>query len=557
MSHRVTLVDLVELDMLDFDVILSMDWLHSSYISIDCRIRVVKFQFPNMTVLKWKGENSMPKGSIAFLSHIVSSKGIEVDPKKTDAVNSFPRPISPSDIISFLSLASYYRRFVEKFSSIASPLTPLTQKKAKFIWFEPSDKSFQELKDRLTSALVLTLQQGTDGFVIYYDASRIGLRVYLCKMERLLPMLQGNLRSNDKIGSFCSRQGFLFGGRLCLVVFEANGLGTRVKLSTDFHRQTDGQTERTIQTLENMLRARCRSPIGWFEVGEVALIGPEFVHDVVNHVRLIRERLKIAKSQQKSYVDVRRRDLEFNAHDWFYIKISPMKGVMRFFFHVSLLKKCVGDPTSTVPIDSLGIKENLSYEEVLVEILDRQIKKFKNKEVVSVKVLWRNQLLEELRHPSRSPSWAEKGTMTRGGAHEFLEWQPPSTIPEMAREGHTAHGVGREVRRGFLGKLLALRYGSFINGFLPFTEFPNSAIFKAKEQGKDIIGQKGANKLKKSKAGTCQSHLANHQVNFQLTKSYNRPAHGQDQLGERFDCSATCQMERRFRLGLPRVIEEK
>ncbi|WMV32743.1 hypothetical protein MTR67_026128 [Solanum verrucosum] len=63
-------------------------------------------------------------------------------------------------------------------------------------------------------------------------------------------------------------------------------------------------------------------------------------------------------------------------------------------FHVSMLKKCVGDPTSIVSLECLGVDESLSYQEVLVEILDRQFKKLRNKEIVSVKVLWRNQLVE-------------------------------------------------------------------------------------------------------------------------------------------------------------------
>ncbi|WMV32992.1 hypothetical protein MTR67_026377 [Solanum verrucosum] len=63
-------------------------------------------------------------------------------------------------------------------------------------------------------------------------------------------------------------------------------------------------------------------------------------------------------------------------------------------FHVSMLKKCVGDPTSIVPLEGLGVKENLSYEEVPIEILDRQVKKLRNKEVASVKVLWRNHLVQ-------------------------------------------------------------------------------------------------------------------------------------------------------------------
>ncbi|KAK4729692.1 hypothetical protein R3W88_022680 [Solanum pinnatisectum] len=76
-------------------------------------------------------------------------------------------------------------------------------------------------------------------------------------------------------------------------------------------------------------------------------------------------------------------------------------------FHVSMLKKCVGDPTSIVPLEGLGAKENLSYEEVPMKILDRQVKKLRTKEVASVKVLWRNQLVE-------GATWeAEADMMTR------------------------------------------------------------------------------------------------------------------------------------------------
>ncbi|WMV58137.1 hypothetical protein MTR67_051522 [Solanum verrucosum] len=81
----------------------------------------------------------------------------------------------------------------------------------------------------------------------------------------------------------------------------------------------------------------------------------------------------MAQSRQKSYADVRRRDLGFDVHDWVYLKVSHMKGVMRF---------------------GLGVDESLSYEEVPFEILDRQVKKLRNKEVASVKVLWRNRLFD-------------------------------------------------------------------------------------------------------------------------------------------------------------------
>ncbi|WMV54408.1 hypothetical protein MTR67_047793 [Solanum verrucosum] len=63
-------------------------------------------------------------------------------------------------------------------------------------------------------------------------------------------------------------------------------------------------------------------------------------------------------------------------------------------FHVSMLNKCVGDPTSLFPLERLAVDENLSYEEVQVEIFDRQVKKLRNREVAFVKVLWRNHLVE-------------------------------------------------------------------------------------------------------------------------------------------------------------------
>ena len=104
---------------------------------------------------------------VAFLGHVVSGDGIKVDPKKTEAVKNWPRPLTPSDIRSFLGLAGYYRRFVEGFSSISSPLTKLTHKKVNFEWTDKCEDSFQTLKDRLTSAPILTLPDGSYGFVVY------------------------------------------------------------------------------------------------------------------------------------------------------------------------------------------------------------------------------------------------------------------------------------------------------------------------------------------------------------------------------------------------------
>nr|XP_009589473.1 uncharacterized protein LOC104086834 [Nicotiana tomentosiformis] len=209
------------------------------------------------------------------------------------------------------------------------------------------------------------------------------------------------------------------------------GLGTKVNRNTAFHPQIDSQAERTIQTLEDMDKyealygRRCISLIGWFEVGEAEFLGPDLVYQAMEKVNLIKEHLKMAQSHQKSYSDVQRRYLEFQVDDWVFLKVSRMKGVMRFgkkgklcplyirtyrilrrighmsyelvlpqelasvhpIFHMSMLKKFTGDPSLVVPTKIIGVKDSLTYDEIPVAILDRQICKLGTKEIASVKVL--------------------------------------------------------------------------------------------------------------------------------------------------------------------------
>ncbi|XP_070022961.1 uncharacterized protein [Nicotiana sylvestris] len=134
-------------------------------------------------------------------------------------------------------------------------------------------------------------------------------------------------------------------------------------------------------------------------------------------VKIIKERLKTAQSHQKSYLDVYRRDLEFKEYDWVFLKVSPMKGVMRFgnkgklslgyvgpcgiiqmisqvvyklelpfemslvhpVFHVSMIKKVGVNPSAIMPVETIKVNEELSYEEIPVAILDRQVWKLRNK----------------------------------------------------------------------------------------------------------------------------------------------------------------------------------
>ncbi|WMV14857.1 hypothetical protein MTR67_008242 [Solanum verrucosum] len=107
-------------------------------------------------------------------------------------------PTSTNDIRSFLGLAGYYRRFVVGFSSISSPMTKLTQKTVKFQWSEACEKNFQELKKRLNIAPVLTLPECTQGFVVYYDASRVGLGCVLMQNGKVIAYASRQLKVNEK-----------------------------------------------------------------------------------------------------------------------------------------------------------------------------------------------------------------------------------------------------------------------------------------------------------------------------------------------------------------------
>ncbi|GKC98237.1 reverse transcriptase [Tanacetum coccineum] len=135
------------------------------------------------------GEKIMP-----CLDGIVSKLGITMDPAKVEAITKWPRPTSVTEVRSFLGLAGYYRRFVEGFSRLALPLTKLMRKGEKFVWNEEREKSFEELKQRLVSAPILTLPSGSGGFQIYSDASKKGLGCVLMQHGKVIAYASRQLK---------------------------------------------------------------------------------------------------------------------------------------------------------------------------------------------------------------------------------------------------------------------------------------------------------------------------------------------------------------------------
>ena len=135
--------------------------------------------------------------SSSILGHVVSAEGISVDPRKIEALVNWKPPTNITKVRSFLGLASYYRKFIEGFSKIATPLTKLTRKEEKFIWSEACQNIFDELKQRLTTAPVLTLPSGSEGFPVYCDASKQDLGCVLMQHDRVIAYVSRQLKKHE------------------------------------------------------------------------------------------------------------------------------------------------------------------------------------------------------------------------------------------------------------------------------------------------------------------------------------------------------------------------
>ena len=134
---------------------------------------------------------------VTYLGHVISGKGIAVNPERVQAVLDWTQPESVKQVRSFLGLASYCRRFVENFSKVAKPLTELLKKDKKFEWTPQCEHSFQELKRRLTSAPVLLPPDFSKDFVIYCDASRQGLGCILMQDRHVIAYASRQLRPHE------------------------------------------------------------------------------------------------------------------------------------------------------------------------------------------------------------------------------------------------------------------------------------------------------------------------------------------------------------------------
>ena len=135
---------------------------------------------------------------ISFLGHIVYAEGIRVDPVKIEAVVNWKPPQSVTEVRSFLGLAGYYRRFVKGFSVIASPLTKLLRKGVMFEWSDKCQNSFEQLKEMLVEAPVLTQPTSGKEYTLYSDASGIGLGCVLMQNDKVVAYAFRQLKSHEQ-----------------------------------------------------------------------------------------------------------------------------------------------------------------------------------------------------------------------------------------------------------------------------------------------------------------------------------------------------------------------
>ncbi|GJX62676.1 putative reverse transcriptase domain-containing protein [Tanacetum coccineum] len=248
-------------------------------------------------------------------------------------------------------------------------------------------------------------------------------------------------------------------------------LGTTLAMSIGYHQETDRQSKRTIQTLEDMLRAcvidfgkgwvknlplvefsynnsyhasikaapfkalysqKCRSPICWAEVGEVQLTGPEIVEETTEKIIHIKQRIQAARDQQKSYADLKRKLMEFQVGDQVMLKVSPWKWVVRFGKRGKLNLRYVGPFKVLEKVGSVAYKlelpqgsQYLHFVEEPIEIIDQEVKRLKQGRIPIVKFWWNSRRGLEF-------IWEREDQFQKKYLHLFTKPVPSSSVATRA-----------------------------------------------------------------------------------------------------------------------------
>nr|GEU77610.1 reverse transcriptase domain-containing protein [Tanacetum cinerariifolium] len=409
---------------------------------------------------------ALPKGLKNFIVYCDASHkglGAEILEAQTKALK--PKNLSAEDIRGMLrkdlpkekleprtdgTLCLNNRSWIPCFGDLRNLIMHKSHK-SKYSIHSNSNKMYQDLKQlywcpnmkaniatyKITMDFITKLPKTTNGYdTIWVIVDRLTKSAHFPlmrendPMEKLMKLYMKEIVTRHDVHVFII---FDRDGRFTSLFWQAlhKALGTRLDVSTSYHPKTDGQSERTIQTLEDMLRAcvidfgkswdrhlplvefsysnsyhtsikaasfealygrKCHSPVCWAKVRDAQLTGPEIIHDTTKKIIQIKSRIQAARDRQKSYVNLKRKPMDFKVGDRTMLKVSPWKGVVRFGKrgklnprYIGPFKKCLSDESLVIPLDELYIYDKLHFVEEPVKIMDREIKRLKRSRIPIIK----------------------------------------------------------------------------------------------------------------------------------------------------------------------------
>nr|GEV32959.1 hypothetical protein [Tanacetum cinerariifolium] len=365
-------IDLMAIELGSFDIMIGMDWLASTKLSL---------------FMPRKSFKNMLKGCHVFLAHVTTKETEDKSGEKrledVLIVRYFPE-VFPEDLLGLpptrqvefhidlkpdvalvarapnrlARLDGYYQRFIEGFSKIAKSMTKLTQKGVKFDWGDKTKSALRLIKQKLYSAPILALPEGSEDFVVYCDASHKGLADIANYVRKCLACAKIKAEHQSPSGY----------DTIWVIVDRLTKFAIFVPI-----RETDLMEKlRTLQkplgtSLDMIYGRKCRSPVCWAEIGKAQL----------------------------SYVDLKRKPMECQVGDRVMLKVSPWKGVVRFGkrgklnpIYVEPFKKYYVNEPLVVSSDGLHFNDKLHFVEEPVEITDREVKRLKRSRIPIVKVRW-------------------------------------------------------------------------------------------------------------------------------------------------------------------------
>nr|GFA25329.1 putative reverse transcriptase domain-containing protein [Tanacetum cinerariifolium] len=295
-----------------------------------------------------KCEFWIPK--VQFLGHVIDSRGIHVDPTKIESIKDWASPKAPTEIRQFLGLAGYYRRFIEGFSKIAKSMTKLTQKGIRFDWGEKEESAFQLIKQKLCSAQILALPEGSEDFVVYCDASHKGLVAdALSRKERVEPL---------QVRALVMTIGLDLPKQILEAQIEA------LKPENLENEDSYADLKRKLMEFEVGDRVMLKvSPWkGVVRFGKRGKLNPRYVgpFKVLAKVGKVAYRMELPHELSR----------------------------VHHTFHVSNLKKCYADEPLAMSLEGIHVDDKLQFVEEPVEIMEQEIKRLKRSWIPLVKVRW-------------------------------------------------------------------------------------------------------------------------------------------------------------------------